>query len=107
MEIGGQRLEDTPQRASLDPRLKAAMTGLIRRIALGEILPRRAGTEDPQNAVQHVAGIAPRPPAAIATQAGLRQERRQDGPLRVRQVHTVEYDGDRNFVHHPVLGFVR
>jgi hypothetical protein len=107
VEVGGQGLQDAPQRAGADPRLKAAMTGLIRRIAIGEILPRCAGTKDPENPVQHVSGIAPRPPASIAAQTGLRQERRQDGPLRVSEVHAVEYDGDRNFVHDPMVGFMR
>jgi hypothetical protein len=27
--------------------------------------------------------------------------------LGVRQVHAVEYDGDRNFVHNPASGFMR
>jgi hypothetical protein len=99
VEIDGQGFEDAPQRPGLDPCLKATMTGLIRRITIGEILPRRAGPEDPEDPIQHVAGIAPRPPAPIAAQTGLRQERRQDGPLRVSKVHAVEYDGDRNFVH--------
>ena len=107
MEIDRQGLQDAAQGAGTDPGLKAAMTGLIRRITGREILPRRAGSEDPEDPVQHVAGVAPRPPAAIAAQTGLRQEWRQDGPLRVCEVHAVEYDGDRNFVHHPVSGFMR
>jgi hypothetical protein len=107
VEIDGQGFQHAPQRARADPRLKAAMTGLIRRVAIGQILPRCAGPEDPEDPIQHVAGIAPRPPASIAAQTGLRQERRQDGPLRVSEVHAVEYDGDGNFVHDPVLGFMR
>jgi len=107
VEIDRQGLQDVPQCAGADPGLEAAMTGLIRRIAVGEILPRRASPEDPEDPVQHVAGIAPWSPASIAAQTRLRQERRQDGPLRVCEIHAVEYDGDRNFVHNPASGFMR
>ena len=101
MEIHGERLEDLPQGAALDPSLKAAMTGLIRRVAGGQILPRGAGPEDPQDAVQHIARIAPRSSAPIAAETRFRQERRQHGPLRVGKVHTAEYDGRSYFVHEP------
>jgi hypothetical protein len=107
VEIDRQGFQDAPQDAGVDPGLKAAVTGLIRRIAAREILPRRAGPEDPEDPVQHVAGIAPRPSAAIAAQTGFRQKGRQNGPLRVCEIHAVEYDGDRNFVHHPMSGFMR
>ena len=101
MEVYGERLEDLPQCAPVDPGLKAAMTGLIRRVAGGQILPRCAGTEDPEDAVQDIARIAPRPSAPIATETRFRQERRQHGPLRVGKVHTAEYDGRSYFVHEP------
>jgi hypothetical protein len=83
VQIRGERLDDTPKRASVDPALKAAMARLIRRIALRQVLPGRAGAKDPEDAVQHIARIAPRSPAAIATNTRFRQERPQDGPLRV------------------------
>lgn len=91
----------------IDPPLKATMTRLIRRIPGRQILPRRTRPEDPQNAVQDVARIAPRPTAAVAPESGLGQQRFEDGPLGVSQVHAVEYDGDRNFVHTPLSGFMR
>ena len=101
MEIACQGVEDPLEDAVIDPALKPPMTRLIGRIPIGQVLPRRARAQDPQNPVQHVARIAPRPPAAIAPQPGFRQERFQDGPLRVSEVHAVEYDGDRNFVPPP------
>ena len=83
-------MQDALERAVIDPALEAAMTGLIRRIAIGQILPGRAGPQHPENPVQHVPRIAPRPAAAIAPQAGFRHEWREDRPLRVREVHAVE-----------------
>jgi len=104
VEIRRERLEDPPQRAALGPALKASMTGLIGRVSIGEILPRRTRAQDPQDAIQHVARVAPWPPTPVAAQARLRQEWRENRPLRVSQVHAVEYDGDRNFVHDPIRG---
>ena len=83
MEIRGERFDHAPERAFADPALKAAMTGLIRRIAVRQVLPGRAGAKDPEDAVQHIARIAPRSPAPIAAESRLRQQRRQNGPLRV------------------------
>ena len=97
MEIYGERLEDAPERAFADPALKAAMACLIGRIAIRQVFPGCAGTEDPEDAVQHIPRIAPRSPASIAADSRLREERRQNGPLRVSEVHAVEYDGQHNF----------
>jgi len=83
VEIGGEGLEDAAERPRADPALKAPMTGLVRGIAIRQVLPGRAGSQDPEDAVQHVARIAPRSPAAIAAESRLREERRQNGPLLV------------------------
>jgi hypothetical protein len=107
VEILGQRFQHGAERAALNPALKAPMARLIRRIAVGQVFPRRARAQDPEDPIEHVAGIAPRAAAPIATQTGLRQEWRENRPLRVGQVHAVEYDGDRNFVHTPPAGFMR
>ena len=97
MEIGGEGLEDAAERPRTDPALKAPMTGLVRGIAIRQVLPGRAGSQDPQDAVQHVARIAPRSPAAIAADSRLREEGRQNGPLLIGEVHAVEYDGPSSF----------
>jgi hypothetical protein len=83
VEIRGERFDHAPERAFADPALKAAMTGLIGRIAVRQILPGRAGAKDPEDAVQYIARIAPRPAASIATHTRLGEERRQNGPLLV------------------------
>ena len=71
MEIRGERLEHAPQRAVADPALKPPMARLIGRIAIRQVFPGRAGTEDPEDAVQHVARIAPRATTTIATDPSL------------------------------------
>jgi hypothetical protein len=107
VQIRREGLEHAPQGAPLHPALEPAMTGLIRRIAIREVFPRRAGAEDPEDPIEDVSRIAPRPAALIATETGLRQEWREYRPLRVSEVHAVEYDGHRNFVHTPASGFMR
>ena len=83
------------------------MARLIGRIPVREILPGRPGPQHPQDAVEHVAGIAPRSPAAIAPQPRFREERFENGPLRVSQVHILRYDAPQDFVHTPAVGFMR
>ena len=107
MEIRRERLQHVAQRTAPDPGLKATMTRLIRRIPVRQILPRRARAKNPEDPVQHIAGIAPRPSPAIATQTRFREERRKNRPLGVGQVHTAEYDGRSYFVHTPTSGFMR
>jgi len=82
------------------------MAGLIRWIAAGQIVPGRAGAQHPEHAVQDGARIGPRPPASIGATTGT-ERRFEHGPLGVSEVHAVEYDGHRNFVHNPVSGFMR
>lgn len=98
MQILREGMHNPLEHAVVDPALKPSMTGLVRGIAIGQILPGRARPQDPQNPVQDIAGIAPRTPPLVAAEAGLREQRRERRPLRVSQVHAVEYDGHRNFV---------
>ena len=72
MEIPGERFDDALERPALHPGLKAAMTRLVGRIAHWKIFPGRSRPKDPENAVQHIPRIAPRPSAAIAADSRLR-----------------------------------
>jgi hypothetical protein len=104
VQIRRQGLQHAAQRALLDPSLKAAMTGLIGGIAIGEVLPRRPRAENPENPIQHVARIAPRTAPTIATESRLRQERGEHRPLGIGEIHIAEYDDNRNFVSRPRVG---
>jgi hypothetical protein len=83
------------------------MAGLIRGIPPRQVFPGRAGAQHPENAVEHIAGIAPRAATAIAADAGLGEEWFENGPLLVGQIHTLRYDAPPVFVHRPVSGFMR
>ena len=105
-EIFGEALQEPIEPPAVLPLLKAAMTRLIGGIPPRQIVPRRSGAQDPEHAVQDGPGIGPRTPATVGPPP--RTERRfKHGPLGVSKIHAVEYDGDRNFVHQPRLGFMR
>lgn len=82
------------------------MARLVGRIARGQVVPRGAGAQHPEHAIQHGACVGPGTPPPIGA-AGWPEQRLEDRPLRVSEVHAVEYDGHRNFVHDPVSGFMR
>ena len=97
-EIFREPLQQSIEAAAVLPLLKTPVTGLVRRIATRQVVPRGAGTQHPEHAVEDGTRIRPRAPASIEaplwTECGF-----EHGPLGVSEVHAVEYDGDRNFVH--------
>jgi hypothetical protein len=105
-EVFGQALQHAQQLAAALPLLKATMTGLIRGIPRRQVVPRRARAQHPQHAIQHGAAVLPRPTAAIRA-ATRTKHWLENLPLGVTQVHAVEYDGRRLFVHKPAFGFMR
>jgi hypothetical protein len=105
-QIFRQALQEPIEPAAALPLLKSAMAGLIRRIASRQVVPGRAGPQHPQHAVEDGARIRPRTPAPIGA-APRAEGRFKHGPLGIGEVHAVEYDGDRNFVHRPRMGFMR
>jgi hypothetical protein len=106
-EIFREALEQPIEAPAALPELEASMTGLIWRIAPRQIMPRRPGPQHPEHAVEHRARIAPRPTASIGATPRRTECGFEHGPLGVSEVHAVEYDGDRNFVHRPRWGFMR
>jgi hypothetical protein len=69
-------------------------------------VPGSSGAEHPQDAVEDSTAVLPRPAASVRTSARSKQ-RLEDLPLRVSEVHVVEYDGPPLFVHKPEFGFMR
>lgn len=89
------------ERRVLDPLLKAPMAGRARWVACWHVGPGRTGAHDPQDAVEHISRVAPRPPSSSALDELLRREQLLDEvPLMVGEVHRdrrseVERDVDR------------
>jgi len=71
------------------PFLEPPMTGRVRRIASRKISPRRARAQNPENSVQDVARISPRPTTLLrsALVLRLRHELLDGFPLLVCEVH--------------------
>jgi hypothetical protein len=63
------------------------MTGLIGRVAVGQILPLGARPQDPQDAIEHLPRLAPGAPAAIGPPWRFRDNRLEYSPLFISQVH--------------------
>ena len=65
------------------------MAGLIGRVTVGQIVPRSAGAQNPENAVQHGSRVAPGTTATIGTPLGSEQGP-EYLPLRLGQVHALD-----------------
>jgi hypothetical protein len=96
-EIGGQAFEQAIQSPAALPELKPTVTRLIRRVAGRQIGPGRAGSENPQHAVEDGTRIGPGAPASIRTAAGPKR-RLENGPLGVGEIHAATYDDARGVV---------
>ena len=56
-------------------------------VPVRDVLPGRTRAEHPQDAVQHVAGVPPRPTPTIGANVRLWNQWFEDGPLRVLEIH--------------------
>jgi hypothetical protein len=63
------------------------MAGRRRGISVRNVLPWSAGAQHPENPVQHFAGVSPRATATIGAKMRLRNQRLEDVPLRVLEIH--------------------
>jgi hypothetical protein len=81
-----QAREQVTEDAVLPPLLEPPMAGLLRRVAIRQVTPRRAGAQDPQHPVEHRTRVALRAAAAVRPPL-LFEQRLDDRPLRVGQVH--------------------
>jgi hypothetical protein len=68
----------------IDPLLEAPMTGLVRRIAIGQVLPACAGAQNPEHTIQDLACWLPRATGAARRKLFLWNQRLKDCPLLIR-----------------------
>jgi len=64
------------------------MAGLIRRVAARQLLPLRSGPENPKRSIQYCAKVLARPAPAVLAPAVYRQQRLDELPLGIRDVHS-------------------
>jgi hypothetical protein len=67
------------------------MARLIRRVAIGKVVPRCAGSHYPKDAVENFACIFPRPSPTVGSTRRKGDQRIENGPLLVRQIHYRYY----------------
>jgi hypothetical protein len=87
LEICGQGTEEALEDARAHPLLEAPMTRLIRRIARRQNFPLCSSAQDPENPVKDGPGIAPEASPAIRATGWCRDDRFEDVPLLVREIH--------------------
>lgn len=85
--MGGQGQENSFQDARTHPVLEASMDGLVRAVSVGQILPGRAGAQDPQHPVEDPAAIAPRSAAAVGAYRIFGEDGFDEIPLFIGDVH--------------------
>lgn len=73
------------------------MTRLIGRVASRQVVPRRAGAQHPEDAIEYRARIGPGPAPPVGAH-GRPKEGFDRSPLGVGQVHAVRYDALRRTV---------
>ena len=87
LEVPSERLEHPLQGSVPTPLLKAAMAGLVWRVTVWQILPGCSNAKHPEDPVQYVARISPRPAPSIRPAARPPQEGFHDPPPLFRQIH--------------------
>jgi hypothetical protein len=87
LEVLGQRTKDPVEHSLLVPALEATVAGLVGWVVLRQVAPGGAGTQDPQDAIEHVPGIPPRTSFAVRSARRIGNQRLQDLPLLVGKVH--------------------
>jgi hypothetical protein len=86
-QVLGQSPQDAWKDTGAIPMLEATMARRRRRVPIRYVLPLRSRAQNPENAVQDLAIVAPRAPAPIRTTPWLRDQRLEDVPLFIREVH--------------------
>jgi len=88
-QVRSERLEDPPEHAVSHPLLHPPVTRLIRRVLARQCLPRCSGPKDPEHAVENAASVDARPTFAVFTNVGLWDQRLDNAPLLVGELHVL------------------
>jgi hypothetical protein len=82
-------LEDLPEHALCYPFLHSAMTGLVRRVLARQRFPRGSGPQDPEHSVENTSRFDARSTLAVFAHFGFRDQRLDDTPLLVSELHVL------------------
>ncbi len=93
-QIRRQRFEGVFHDAGANPPLEATVAGLVGRIAVGEVCPRGARSQHPQDAVQDRSAVFPWAAATIFSPYRLRDKLVENGPLGIGQVSWIVGHGE-------------
>lgn len=88
-QVFRERLENLPEHALRYPFLHAAVTRLVRRVLTRQRFPRSSGPEDPEHSVENTSRFDPRTTFAVLANFGLWDQRLDDTPLLVSELHVL------------------
>jgi hypothetical protein len=88
-QVFDQGAQNAFQTAFPNPLLESAMARLVRRVLARQVAPAGSGSQDPEHAVEHRAGVAPGPTASVGSSL-LAQQWPDYFPLRVAHVHASD-----------------
>ena len=88
-QVFGESTQNPLQTAFSHPLLETAMASLVRRILARQVLPAGSGAQNPEHAVEHSAGVAPRAAATIAASC-FAEQRLDHVPLGIFEVHALD-----------------
>jgi hypothetical protein len=88
-QVRCERLEDLPEHAVRHPLLHSAMTGLVRRVFTRKRFPWSSSPKDPEHPVEHASRVDARATLAVFAYFGFRDQRLDDTPLLVSELHVL------------------
>ena len=86
-QVLGERFNELPEHARLDPLLHPTVDRLIWRVLARESLPRRPGPQDPEHSVEHATSINARTTLAVFANSWFGDETLDNTPLLVGELH--------------------
>lgn len=88
-QVFRERFEDFPEHAGLDPLLHPPMTRLVRRVLARQRFPWSSGPQDPEHSIENASSIDTWSPLAVFTSFRLRDQRLDNTPLLVSELHVL------------------
>jgi hypothetical protein len=88
-QILGERFDDFPEHARLDPLLHPTVNRLVRRVLTRKRFPRSSSPKDPEHSVEDATSINARTTLAVFANTRLRDQALDNTPLLVSELHVL------------------